>query len=230
MSPRPGALNNPKQKRVPLAGKYSGFLHRAAERGDETMLLAALKIDGNLLEGQDPSGNRALHLAARRGHVKICQILCQVQRAARNPLQARVRLDPPPRPKATQTASLPCRAAHRHPRLPVPRAALLPCPHPPPPSPRRQCGAALDGANNAGRTPLQEAVDAGHTVAAQLLTREAEERTGFAPPAPPSPPSPPPARCAPRPRSPREWRRAALLANGEHQGENGRRRRGGGGS
>jgi hypothetical protein len=63
-----------------IAGKYSGFLHRAAERGDETMLLAALKIDSSLIEGQDPKGNRALHLAAMRGHAKICQILCQVQR------------------------------------------------------------------------------------------------------------------------------------------------------
>jgi hypothetical protein len=75
------AHDQPRQQRVLLAGRYSGFLHRAADRGDETMLLAALKIDGNLLEGQDHSGNRALHLAARKGHVKICQILCQVQRA-----------------------------------------------------------------------------------------------------------------------------------------------------
>jgi hypothetical protein len=70
--------DNDRQNTVLLAGRYSGFLHRAAERGDETMLLAALKIDGDLLEGQDLAGNRALHLAARKGHTKICQILCQV--------------------------------------------------------------------------------------------------------------------------------------------------------
>jgi hypothetical protein len=81
-SPRAGEFDNQRQPKTPLAGRYSGFLNRAAERGDETMLLAALKIDGNLLEGQDPSGNRALHLAAQKGHVKICQILCQVLRAA----------------------------------------------------------------------------------------------------------------------------------------------------
>lgn len=58
--------------------KYSGFLLRAAERGDATLLLASLKNDEHLLEGQDPNGNTALHIAARKGHTHICEMLCQV--------------------------------------------------------------------------------------------------------------------------------------------------------
>ena len=61
-------------------GKYSGFLLRAAERGDETLLMAALKVEEDLIEGQDPSGNTALHLAARHGHTRICDLLCQVKK------------------------------------------------------------------------------------------------------------------------------------------------------
>lgn len=57
---------------------YSGFLLRAAERGDSTLLLASLKNDEHLIEGQDPNGNTALHIAARKGHAHICEILCQV--------------------------------------------------------------------------------------------------------------------------------------------------------
>ena len=58
--------------------KYSGFLLRAAERGDASLLLASLKSDGHLIEGMDPEGNTALHLAARKGHAQICEMLCQV--------------------------------------------------------------------------------------------------------------------------------------------------------
>ena len=113
-SAQPGALDNPNRSRVPLAGRYSGFLHRAADRGDETMLLAALKIDGNLLEGQDPSGNRALHLAARKGHIKICQILCQVLFAA------------PALPKTSRAAFAPPAHACRHNRAPAAACSNLP--------------------------------------------------------------------------------------------------------
>ena len=60
------------------AGRYSGFILRAAERGDAALLIAALKVDGHLIEGKDASGNTALHIAARNGHSSICELLCQV--------------------------------------------------------------------------------------------------------------------------------------------------------
>jgi ankyrin repeat protein len=59
-------------------GICSEPLLRAADRGDTQSLLFILKTDATLINGKDPSGNTALHLAAKNGHIEACTLLWQV--------------------------------------------------------------------------------------------------------------------------------------------------------
>jgi hypothetical protein len=58
--------------------KYTSILHRAAEQGNPSLLRRTLESDKSMIDVADEEGNTALHVAAKKGYLEVCQVLLEV--------------------------------------------------------------------------------------------------------------------------------------------------------